>query len=186
MSSVKLSEVASQHLPAAAEYAVLSPDDGAELHMCLLLMGGGGTREALFDLQPLFDEWWRTGLVLPMRIATPSAGLDYYMEEPSGPVRWDAFIINDFVRFFVPSLASLRAPLLVYPQAAMAHSRLRSHIPPSSMPLPLCSPCSNQGSTNPMFDRATVFITRPAGQHGLSAKSVILCYGNRTIRRIER
>lgn len=97
MSSVKLSEVASQHLPAAVEYAVLSPDDAAELHMCLLLMGGGGTREALFDLQPLFDERWRTGLVLPMRIATLSAGLDYYMEEPSGPVRWDAFIVNDFV-----------------------------------------------------------------------------------------
>ena len=97
MSSVKLAEATSQHLPAAVQYAVLSPDESGQLPICLLLMGGGGTREALFDLQPLFDEWWRSGVVLPMRIATPTPGFDYYLEEPSGPVRWDTFIVNDFV-----------------------------------------------------------------------------------------
>ena len=43
MSSVKLSEVASQHLPVAVQYAVLLPDDDApELQMCLLVWEVGG------------------------------------------------------------------------------------------------------------------------------------------------
>jgi S-formylglutathione hydrolase len=97
MSSVKLAEVASPHLPAAVQYAILSPDEAAELPMCLLLLGRGGTREALLDLQPLFEEGWQSGIVLPMRIATLTAGLDYYMEEPSGPIRWDTFLVSNFV-----------------------------------------------------------------------------------------
>lgn len=97
MSSIELLEITSQYLPAPVQYAVLSPANTPELPMCLLLMGGGGTREALFDLQPLFEQWWMSGLVLPMRIATPTPGPDYYMEEPSGPVRWETFIVNDFL-----------------------------------------------------------------------------------------
>jgi|SRR5579875_2260756 len=97
MSSVELAEITSQHLPAPVPYAMLMPDNALELPMCVLLLGGGGTREALFDLQPLFDKWWSDGLVLPMRIATPTPGLDYYMEEPRGTVRWDSFVLSDFV-----------------------------------------------------------------------------------------
>lgn len=55
-------------------FSTQRPDHSRELPTCLLLMGGGGTRETLFDLQPLFDEWWRNGVVLPIRIATPGAG----------------------------------------------------------------------------------------------------------------
>lgn len=32
-----------------------------------------------------------------MVIATPSAGLDYYIEEQTGPIRWDSFLVNDFI-----------------------------------------------------------------------------------------
>ncbi|HEX4164266.1 MAG TPA: alpha/beta hydrolase-fold protein [Bryobacteraceae bacterium] len=97
MSSVNLCEIASRHLPAPVPYAVLTPDDRQELPLCILLIGGGGTRDALFDLQPLFDEWWRNGVVLPMIIATPTARLDYYIEDPSGSVHWDSFVTSDFV-----------------------------------------------------------------------------------------
>lgn len=76
MSFVNLGELASRHVTSPVPYAVLSPDSRRELPICILLMGGGGTRDALFDLQPLFDEWWANGLVLPMIIATPTAGLD--------------------------------------------------------------------------------------------------------------
>lgn len=65
--------------------------------MCLFLMGGGRTRDALLDLQPVFNEWWNTGVVLPMRIATLTPGLDSYMEEPGGPIGWDTFIVGEFV-----------------------------------------------------------------------------------------
>jgi len=32
-----------------------------------------------------------------MIVATPSAGLDYYMENPAGPLRWDSFLVSDFL-----------------------------------------------------------------------------------------
>jgi S-formylglutathione hydrolase len=32
-----------------------------------------------------------------MIVATPSAGLDYYIEDPGGPRRWDSFLAGDFV-----------------------------------------------------------------------------------------
>ena len=57
----------------------------------------GGTRDSMFDLQPLLDAWWAKGTVPPMIIATPTSGLDYYMEDPAGSIRWDSFLACDFV-----------------------------------------------------------------------------------------
>src|ERR1035441_4352488 len=57
----------------------------------------GGTRDSMFDLQPLLDAWWAKGTVPPMIIATPTSGLDYYMEDPAGSIRWDSFLAGDFV-----------------------------------------------------------------------------------------
>lgn len=129
MSSVKLAEVASQHLPAPVPYAVLTPDDGQELPLCILLMGGGGTRDALFDLQPLFDEWWRNGVVLPMVIATPTPGFDYYVEDPSGPVRWDTFVLTDFVPLLRSNFASSRYAIAGISGGGYGRSRWRSCSP---------------------------------------------------------
>ena len=51
MSSIELAEITSGYLLAPVQYAILSPADASELPMCVLLLGGGGTRDALFDLQ---------------------------------------------------------------------------------------------------------------------------------------
>jgi S-formylglutathione hydrolase len=96
-STVTLRDLSSQHLPAPVPYAVLAPDCEEPPPLCILLLGGGGTRESLFDLQPLFDRWWTEGTVPPMIVATPTAGLDYYMEDPAGPIRWDSFLAGDFL-----------------------------------------------------------------------------------------
>jgi S-formylglutathione hydrolase len=63
-------------------------------------MGAGGTRDNLADLQPLFDHWWNEGAIPPMTIAVPSPGLDYYLEDPAGTLRWDSFLADDFVPRF--------------------------------------------------------------------------------------
>src|SRR5450759_5783608 len=96
-STVTLRDISSQHLPAPVPYAVLAPSRDEALPLCILLLGAGGTRDSIFDLQPLFDGWWDDSTVPPMIIATPTSGLDYYMEDPAGPVRWDSFLAGDFV-----------------------------------------------------------------------------------------
>ena len=96
-SSLTLGEIASQNLPSIVPYAILTPEFKGKLPLCILLLGAGGTRDMLFDIQPLFERWWEHGSVPPMIIATPSPGLDYYLEEVAGPIRWDSFLINDFV-----------------------------------------------------------------------------------------
>jgi S-formylglutathione hydrolase len=60
-------------------------------------MGAGGTRNSLCDLEGLFDSWWAENEIPPMVIATPTAGLDYYLENPGGPIRWDSFLTDDFI-----------------------------------------------------------------------------------------
>ena len=96
-STVTLHEIASQHLPQRVEYAVLASNREEPLPLCVFLLGGGGTRDSLFDLQPLFDRWWADGTVPAMIIATPTSGLDYYMEDSAGSIRWESFLAGDFV-----------------------------------------------------------------------------------------
>jgi S-formylglutathione hydrolase len=101
-SNITLHDIASQHLPAPVPYAVLKPAGEGPQPLCILLLGAGGTRDTLFDLQPLFDAWWAEGSVPSMVIATPTAGLDYYLEDRAGSIRWDSF----FVDHFIPHLCS--------------------------------------------------------------------------------
>jgi S-formylglutathione hydrolase len=96
-STVTLHDISSQHLPAPVSYAVLSPDLKEPLPLCLLLLGAGGTRDSLFDLQPVIDAWWTDRSAPPMIVVTPNAGLDYYMEDPGGAIRWGSFVGGDFV-----------------------------------------------------------------------------------------
>jgi S-formylglutathione hydrolase len=97
MSHVELSELSSNHLPEATPYAVIAPSgETAPLPLCLVLMGGGGSRQSLVDCQPLFDQWWSEGSLAPMIFATPSAGMSYYLEDPIG-TRWDSFIVDDLI-----------------------------------------------------------------------------------------
>ena len=60
-------------------------------------MGGGGSRQSLVDCQPLFETWWSEGLIPPMVLATPSPGMDYYLEDSLRNIRWDSFLTEEFV-----------------------------------------------------------------------------------------
>ncbi len=93
-------DLRSLNLPEPVPYAVITPPgytDAATLPLCLMLMGGGGTRDHLVACQPLFDAWWSDGSVPPMVLATPSPGMDYYLEDPGSGVRWDSFLVEEFV-----------------------------------------------------------------------------------------
>ena len=96
-STVTFHDISSQHVPTPVPYAVLAPSQKEPLPLCILLLGAGGSRDSMFDLQPLFDGWWAESIVSPMIVATPTSGLDYYMQDPAGPVRWDSFLAGDFV-----------------------------------------------------------------------------------------
>ncbi len=99
-SNVELSEISSSNLPEAVPYAVVIPPGYAEsgpLPLCVVLMGGGGGRQSLVDSKPLFDQWWSERALAPMVFATPSAGMSYYVEDPAGGVRWDSFLLEDFI-----------------------------------------------------------------------------------------
>jgi S-formylglutathione hydrolase len=96
-STITLHDISSQYLPAPVPYSVLRPGWKDPLPLCILLLGAGGTRDSLFDLQELFDSCWVEGSVPPMIIVTLTPGLDYYLEDPSGPIRWDSFLAADFV-----------------------------------------------------------------------------------------
>ena len=114
VSKVELHELKSVHLPEPVPYAVLTPpgyEDSAPLPLCLVLMGGGGSRQSLVDTKPLFDAWWSDGSLAPMVLATPSAGMSYYLDLPDGGVRWDSFLAEDF-------LAHLRATCNVAAEAS--------------------------------------------------------------------
>ena len=99
-SKVELSELSSAHLPEPVPYAVITPpgyQESGPLPLCLVLMGGGGSRLSLVDCQPLFDQWWMEGSLAPMVFATPSADTSYYVEDPAEGVRWESFIVDDLV-----------------------------------------------------------------------------------------
>jgi S-formylglutathione hydrolase len=96
-SNVELSQVSSGHVFAVVEYAAITPAGGdGPLPLCIVLMGGGGSRQSLVDCQPLFDKWWQEGALAPMVFATPSAGMSYYLEDPAGE-RWESFILEHFI-----------------------------------------------------------------------------------------
>src|SRR5271168_1055815 len=111
-SHVELHELKSAYLPEAVPYAVITPpgyEQSAPLPLCLVLMGGGGSRQSLADTRPRFDSWWSDGSLPRMVLATPSAGMSYYVELPEGPLRWDSFLAEDF-------LPHLRATCNVVPE----------------------------------------------------------------------
>lgn len=91
----------SHYLPDPVPYAVIKPampDQDEPLPLCLVLMGGGGSRQSLVDSQAMFDQWWSEGLLPPMVLATPSAGMSYYHDRSDGSARWETFIVEDFLK----------------------------------------------------------------------------------------
>jgi len=100
-SQVELREMTSRYMREPVPYAVITPmvpkSDGP-LPLCLVLMGGGGSRQSLVESQAMFDQWWSEGLLPPMVLATPSAGMSYYHDHSDGSARWESFIVEDFLK----------------------------------------------------------------------------------------
>ena len=96
-STVEQAELPSSNIPGPVPYAVITPPGAGPFPLTLVLMGGGGSRQSLIDCQPLFDRWWAEGSVTPMVLATPSAGMSYYIEDPVDGVRWERFLVDEFV-----------------------------------------------------------------------------------------
>jgi S-formylglutathione hydrolase len=98
VAEVELGELRSAFLPDPVPFAVLAPrPGGAPLPLCVVLFGGGGSRQSLVDCQPLFEAWWAEGSLPPMVLASPSGGMSYYLEHPAGGIRWDAFLAEAFL-----------------------------------------------------------------------------------------
>jgi S-formylglutathione hydrolase len=100
-SRVELADLPADFAPGGVPYAVLVPPgygDGGAYPLCSLLHGGGGSRENLAALKPLFDNWWAIGIVPPMVIASASTGaMSYYLDHPDGSARWETLIAEDFL-----------------------------------------------------------------------------------------
>jgi enterochelin esterase-like enzyme len=109
----------------------------------------GGTRDSMFDLQPLLDAWWAKGTVPPMIIATPTSGLDYYMEDPAGSIRWDSFLAGDFVPH-LRSTCDISDSTVIAGISGGGHGALKLAFsaPTSSRPSPPCSPCLSRPPRN--------------------------------------
>ncbi len=89
-SNIELAELTSSHFAEPVPYAVIAPSVEGPLPLCIVLMGGGGSRQSLIDCQPLFDKWCAEGTIAPMIFATPSAAMSYYLD-------WDPFLIDEFI-----------------------------------------------------------------------------------------
>lgn len=80
--------------------AVLAPEQHAQraLPVCLFLYGGGGSRESLASLQPVFEAAWREGKLNPCVIATPDVGpFSFYLDDHARGYAWESFITRRFV-----------------------------------------------------------------------------------------
>src|SRR5215475_8282377 len=97
----QLSEVSSKCVPDKVPYAVVLPpgyDTGGPYPLCLVLHGGGGSHQNLFDAKPVFDQLWESGALPPVVLA--SAGTDplsFYFDHPDGSFRCETFIAEDFL-----------------------------------------------------------------------------------------
>src|ERR1700724_2856624 len=100
-SRIEFADLSTDFAPDGVPYAVIMPpgyDDGAAYPLCLLLHGGGGSRDNLVALQSLFDNWWAAAIMPPMGIASASTGaLSYYLDHPDGGARWETFIAEEFL-----------------------------------------------------------------------------------------
>src|SRR5512135_2763874 len=96
---VALGELRSDFVPEPVPYAVIAPqgDDRGPFPLCIVLHGGGGSRQNLVDCGKLFENSWSDGSLPPMVLASPSAGMSYYVEDAAAYTRWDAFIAEAFL-----------------------------------------------------------------------------------------
>lgn len=99
VADVTLGELKSEFLPEAVPYSVLTPTGGESgpFPLCIVLHGGGGSRQSLIDTSKQFEEWWSDGTLPVLVLASPSAGMSYYLQDPASCIRWDSFIAEDLL-----------------------------------------------------------------------------------------
>ena len=95
-------------VPSPLEYSVMRPGEDVlpesaevdgRLPILLFLHGGGGNRSLLAQWRRLFEQAWRSGVLPPMVVATPSStALSYYMDFHDGSERWTTFLAQEFPR----------------------------------------------------------------------------------------
>jgi S-formylglutathione hydrolase len=88
-------------VPSPVEFAVLLPDgyDTAKepFPLLLFLHGGGGNKNYLTQMRPVFDEMWKAGTLPPVVVVTPSAARSFYMDYKDGSQKWETFLITEFL-----------------------------------------------------------------------------------------
>jgi pimeloyl-ACP methyl ester carboxylesterase len=107
-------QLVSELVPSPVVYRILRPsrtprtatDDGLPLLVCL--HGGGGSAEFLDTLAPIFDRLWARGALPPMVVATPSAGRSFYLNRFDGKVRWEQFLLDEFIPHLTDSTGAGR------------------------------------------------------------------------------
>jgi S-formylglutathione hydrolase len=76
-------------LPAAA---------AAPLPLCFFLYGGGGSRDSLADIRECLEQWWGSGELPPLMVATPDVGpWSFYLDDPPRGLGWESFIVQRFL-----------------------------------------------------------------------------------------
>ena len=100
-SKLEIYALPSDLVPDPVPCAVLLPPQydatKSPLPLCLNLHGGGSSREALIQSQPMYEQLWQSGMLEPMVIATASTGeLSFYLDEPGGS-QWETFIAEAFL-----------------------------------------------------------------------------------------
>ncbi len=80
----ELAEFRTDLAPEPVEFATIRPagyDDVEPIPLCLVLHGGGGSRENLVRNRDLYASMWENGELSPMLLAMPSTGeLSFYLD----------------------------------------------------------------------------------------------------------
>jgi S-formylglutathione hydrolase len=113
-SRVQLADVPASFTPHGVPCAFLLPpgyDDNGPYPLCLFLHGGGGSRENLVALKPVFDRWWADGLLPPMVLACASTGAtSYYLDHRDGGPQWETFVAETLLWYIRDSCNVRRDP----------------------------------------------------------------------------
>ena len=101
-----------------------------------------------------------------MIVVTPTAGLDYYLEDPAGPIRWESFLAADFIPHLRSACNVSDAAVIAgisgggYGALKLAFARPQLFAGVAAM-----QPMLEPGSANLISARATGSIIPPAVRH---------------------
>ena len=78
------------------DYAVLAPQNNpGGLRLLYLLHGGGGDRDFLQRMRDQIEQAIDSNLIDPVIVATPSAGMSYYMDYHDASERWETLLMGE-------------------------------------------------------------------------------------------